>query len=91
MIEDTIAKIEQRLRSDPSMSAEKRLEMESLLTELRREAAPLNLPIPDRTVPDEPRGAIDSLAADLTGFETTHPRLVGLVNRISIVLANMGI
>ena len=93
MIEDTIAKIERRLRDSGSLPVEKRLELEQLLAQLRREAA--DCPVSDSPGTDrgddDARSAIDRLQSSVTGFEATHPQLVGLVNRISTVLANMGI
>jgi hypothetical protein len=94
MIEDTIAKIEQRLRTANCLPPNERLELEELLAQLRAEA---------RTLPQEIRSgapamgaedahtALDRLQESLTEFETTHPQLVGTVNRISTILANMGI
>lgn len=35
--------------------------------------------------------ALEGLAASVKGFETSHPTLVGTVNRICIMLANIGI
>jgi len=35
--------------------------------------------------------SIDGLAASVEGFETSHPTLVGVVNRICAMLANLGI
>jgi hypothetical protein len=93
MIENTIAKIEERLRTDDSLPPEKRLELEQLLAELRRESSAL--PSLARRNSDESdidlRAAVDRLGTSLTEFEASHPQLVALVNRISTVLANMGI
>ena len=93
MIEDTIAKIEERLRAADSLPVEQRIELEQLLADLRRESR--SLPMLARRHADESdidlRGAIDRLESSLTEFEATHPKLTGLVNRISTLLANMGI
>jgi hypothetical protein len=91
MIEDTISKIEERLQAADSLSPEKRRELESLLGQLRREARGLELSVPEPEEDQDARSAIDQLEASLTEFETSHPQLVGLVNRISTMLANMGI
>ena len=94
MIEDTIAKIEERLRTAESLPRAERLELEQLLAQLRVEARTLpTLPTPDvSTAPeDDAQTALDRLQETLTEFETTHPQLVGTVNRISTILANMGI
>ena len=87
MIEETISKLEERLRSLPP---EQRLEVAPLLAELRREAAQVSLQ--GRAAPeDDPVSAVRRLQEELAGFETSHPQLVGVVNRISTVLANMGL
>ncbi len=91
MIEETINKIEERLRSAENLSPEKRAELESLLAELRAEVA--TLPREKRVMPEnaDEDDLLDRLNQSVTGFETTHPQLVGIVNRISTILANMGI
>jgi hypothetical protein len=88
MIEDTISKIEERLQNEESLSSEKQRELQELLAQLRLEARGLQLPV-DEEAKEDARGAINQLEASLTEFETTHPQLVGLVNRISTVLSNM--
>ncbi len=93
MIEDTIAKIEQHLRSAQCLSSDQRLELQQLLAQLRSEAR--SLPnVPAAAIPtedDDAQTALGRLQESLTEFETTHPQLVGTVNRISTILANMGI
>lgn len=96
MIEDTIARIEERLRAADSIPAEKRRELEQLILELRREAAALPPHVRARRTNEsdlvlDARTAVDRLGENLTEFEATHPQLVGLVNRISTFLSNMGI
>ena len=90
MIEDTINKIEERFRSADNLSLEKRQELESLLQELRSELSRLPRTAPQGNV-DEHEDLLDRLNQSVTEFETTHPQLVGIVNRISTILANMGI
>ena len=93
MIEDTIAKIEERLRTAENLPSSERAELERLLAQLRAEAASLpQLREPAGEPGDEDvHSALDRLGESLTEFETTHPQLVGIVNRISTMLANMGI
>ena len=92
MIEDTIAKIEQRLRSAQSLPLGERLELQQLLAQLRSEAQSLpTVPTLAVSAEDDAQTALDRLQESLTEFETTHPQLVGTVNRISTILANMGI
>jgi len=89
MIEDTINKIEERLRSAENLSPQKRAELESLLAELRAEVA--SLPRDKRPRDSDEEDLLNRLNQSVTGFETTHPQLVGIVNRISTILSNMGI
>jgi hypothetical protein len=92
MIEETIARIEQRLRTAKNLPVSEREELEVLLAQLRTEAGslPLNEKIDD-SANDDIQSALARLEESLTEFETSHPQLVGIVNRISTVLANMGI
>lgn len=97
MIEDTIAKIEQRLRSARDLPISERQELERLLLQLRTEANTLpalrgsgNGPI-ETDDPDDANTALSRLQESVAEFETTHPHLIGTVNRISTILANMGI
>jgi len=93
MIEDTIAKIEEKLRTAKNLPFSERAELEDLLAQLRAEARSL----PDFKEPvgegsdQDVQSALGRLEESLTEFETTHPQLVGIVNRISTILANMGI
>jgi chromosome segregation ATPase len=92
MIEDTIAKIEERLRTAQHLPSSERAELEDLLAQLRRETA--SLPSVSEQFRDEDEDVhttLGRLEESLTEFETTHPQLVGIVNRISTILANMGI
>jgi hypothetical protein len=92
MIEDTINKIEQRLRSSENLPPDKRAELESLLAELRTEIATLpGAQERTRGNDSDDDDLLDKLNQSVTEFETTHPQLIGIVNRISTILANMGI
>jgi hypothetical protein len=94
MIEDTIAKIEERLRNVGSLPRSEQIELEQLLAQLRVDAKTLPPLSPSdlSASPDlDAHTALDRLQESLTEFETTHPQLVGTVNRISTILANMGI
>jgi hypothetical protein len=94
MIEDTIQKIEMRLRTNHALSETDRKELEQLLAQLRNEAHTLPRPPVAKqpvTEEDDAQSALGRLKESLTEFETTHPKLVGTVNRISTILANMGI
>lgn len=41
--------------------------------------------------PDELKLSLESLATSVEGFETSHPNLVQVVNRICTTLSNLGI
>ena len=41
--------------------------------------------------PDQLKLSLESLAASVDGFETSHPNLVQVVNRICTTLSNLGI
>jgi hypothetical protein len=90
MIEETINRIEERLRSAENLSAEKKAELQSLLQELREEVA--TLPQSQNLAEQrDDEDLMDRLNQSVTEFETTHPQLIGIVNRISTILSNMGI
>jgi len=95
MIEQTIAELEARLRSVHGLGEAERAEVESLLRQLRAEAAVALAANGGTLKPLVGEGAheslLDKLADSVTGFEATHPKLTGIVNRISTILANMGI
>lgn len=92
MIEDTILKIEERLRLAQALSPEQRAELRDLLAQLRSEAE--TLPADALTAGEEDedvQSIISRWEETLTAFETSHPQLTGLVNRITAILSNMGI
>jgi hypothetical protein len=94
VIEETISRIEERLRAADSLNPGQRAELQNLLTQLRREARSLppdalsESPADDQ---EDVRSAVSRLEESLTAFETSHPQMTGLVNRISTILANMGL
>jgi hypothetical protein len=90
MIEETINKIEERLRTAENLTPVQRRELETLLQELRGEVATL----PERSPAPNESEAEDLLARlreSVTEFETSHPRLIEITNRMSNILANFGI
>ncbi|HVK59120.1 MAG TPA: DUF4404 family protein [Candidatus Kapabacteria bacterium] len=94
MIEDTIARIEKQLEEAQAIPAEVRQELENLLGQLRQEARSLPQSAPSfeaSHAEDDANTALGRLQESLSEFETTHPQLVSTVNRISTILANMGI
>jgi hypothetical protein len=94
VIEETISKIEERLRAADALSPGQRAELQNLLAQLRREARTLPgdaLPSDSVSADEDVQTTLGRLEESLTSFETSHPQLTGIVNRISAILANMGI
>lgn len=93
MIEETISKIEAQIRAAETLSPAERQELDDLLVRLRAEARNLDIPdaAPGLAESDDARSALTKLRENLSGFETTHQQTIGLINRISTILANMGI
>ena len=97
MIEDTISQLERRLQNEGKLTAEQKLELTTLINQLRAEVAEARRHRPAPTSvratnhEENEDSPLTKLSESVTEFETTHPQLVGLVNRISTILANMGI
>jgi hypothetical protein len=90
MIHDTINQIEERLRNSGCLAPEQRRELEGLLAQLRAEVQTL----PRQQEPASTRSDDDLLGRlkeSVTEFETTHPQLITLVDRINNMLASFGI
>ena len=108
MIDDTLRKIEERIRGSASISEERRQELLSLFGQLRDEMGQLSethreavraiadhsersaveATSGDRTQLDQ---SLDNLSQSVTEFEKSHPKLVGVVNRICETLSGLGI
>lgn len=110
MIDETIAKIEARLRQINSLREENRTQLLSLLATLKAEIAEFSktevegaetiLNFTRISAHEATRGkknprllklSLDGLSSSVEGFEASHPRLVGTVNAICVMLANLGI
>lgn len=110
MLQDTIAKIEERLRNSGAVDEAHRQELLGLLGRLRAEIATLDKTHHEQAEsiasfaavsaqeatresknPETLRHSIGGLESSVGEFEKSHPQLVGLVNRIATLLANMGI
>ena len=107
MIRDTISKIEARLQGSNALSDDARAELLSLLSELKREIGNVEPSVGQniagqtesltRHATEESRNpellkrSLDELSASVGGFETSHPGLVRVVNRICTTLSNIGI
>lgn len=93
MIEETIARLEERLQN-ASLSPEQRAEVQALIAELKSELAVARdsgVQMPMAVALRDDESPLDRLNQSVTEFETTHPQLVAIVNRISTTLANLGI
>ncbi len=103
MIEETLGKIETRIKSAESIQPERRAELLRLLETLRDEVSQLSpahrvqagnlagftpAAEPAVTTATPPLKALDSPAAE---FEKAHPQLVRIANAISQQLSNLGI
>jgi hypothetical protein len=107
MIRDTISKIEARLQGSNALSDDARAELLLLLGELKREIANVEPAVGQSLAgqteslakqateesrnPELLKRSLDELSASVEGFETSHPGLVQVVNRICTTLSNIGI
>ncbi|OPY06704.1 MAG: hypothetical protein A4E66_02143 [Syntrophus sp. PtaB.Bin001] len=110
MIQNTIEKIEERLKKAESLTEENKAELINLLSTLKAEIIELSnthsehaesitgfteLSAREATRkeknPELMKLSLEGLAASVEGFETSHPTLVGVVNRICTALSNLGI
>ncbi|HEU6448705.1 MAG TPA: DUF4404 family protein [Verrucomicrobiae bacterium] len=85
MIENTIAELEAKIRSE-SLSEDRRHELLQLLATLKTQLSER-----DKTNLKPLKSSVEELRASVEGFEKSHPQLVQTVNNISSVLANLGI
>ena len=110
MIDDTIARIEQRLKNSESIKPETRTELLKLLATLKAEMGALSSTEADhaRSItgftdistheatraeqnPQLLKLSLEGLSKSVDGFESSHPQLVGIVNTICKMLADVGI
>jgi Mg2+ and Co2+ transporter CorA len=111
MIQDTLKKIEDLVRTSAQASPETKQELMRLMGELSSELATLErthqqhahsiagfaeaatrqATTPSERPPSPEEDARAGLAASVREFETSHPRLTGLVRAISDALAGVGI
>jgi hypothetical protein len=110
MIEETLTKIEARLRKGGTLAEEQRTELLGLLSTLKTEIGELSKTHSERAQsitaftevstheatrqerdPQLLRLSLEGLSASVQGFETSHPKLVEIVNSISLMLSNSGV
>jgi hypothetical protein len=93
---ERIQQIESRVVAATSLSEQEKADLLADLAALRAEAQPLSrdsAAAPAEMAPYE--GPLEPIVTELTdsvaGLEASHPRLTQLVNRVAVVLSNMGI
>ncbi len=89
MIEERLNKLEEQIEASENLPQETRAEMLRLLAALRSEIAER----PEETqlaIPDGDGSALAELNEKVKELESTYPDLAAAVNRLSIVLSNMG-
>ena len=110
MIQETIKKIEQRVKGSQTLSDTGRQELLGLLKDLKGEMDGLSqtdreqaqsitsyFDISTHEVtrqgkqPKLLQHSLEGLSASVDGFETSHPKLVMVVNRICTTLSNLGV
>ena len=110
MIDDTISKIEGKLKQIKPEKEENKTQLLNLLSTLKSEVEELSKTQGEQAEsilnftalstheatrqdknPQQLQRSIDGLSSSVDGFEASHPTLVGTVNRICVMLSNLGI
>jgi hypothetical protein len=101
MIEETITKLEERLKSSGTLPAASRDELLQLLGTLKQEVSELAKTQGGRAEPiigysgASSRSATEPVNDQLRNFvasvETSHPKTVQILNRITEIMADLGI
>ncbi len=110
MIQETITKIEARVKEAQSLDDEKKKELLNLLSTLKTEVSEFSKTHPEQTQsitsfaevsireaireeknPQLLKISLQGLSTSVEGFESSHPKLVGIVNSICLTLSNIGI
>ena len=110
MIQDTITKIEEALRTTESIKDESRTELLKLVSTLKSEVVELSKTkrehaesitgfagVAAHEATRQERDlqllklSVDGLSSSVKGFESSHPRLVEIVNSICLMLVNSGV
>jgi hypothetical protein len=97
MLQDTISKIEDRIQNSAALGDEHRAELLKLLGHLKTEITALSTTHQEEAesiaalAELSARDSIGGLQSSVGEFETSHPGLAAVVNRIASLLANMGI
>jgi hypothetical protein len=102
MIKDTISKLEARLKNSSALPAASRDEILQLLGTLKQEVTDLSktqgggehivgFTPPSATAPNRTEPLNEQLRNFVGSVETSHPKSVQILNRISEILADLGI
>jgi len=110
MIQETISKIEARVKEAQSLNDEKKRELLKLLSTLKTEVSEISKTHPEHIQsitgfaevsiheaireeknPQLVKLSLQGLATSAEGFESSHPKLVGIVNSLCLTLSNIGI
>jgi len=110
MIQETITKIEARVKEAKSLNDEKKKELLNLLSTLKTEVSEFSKTHPEHTQsitnfaevsiheaireeknPQLLKLSLQGLSTSAEGFESSHPKLVGIVNSLCLTLSNIGI
>jgi chromosome segregation ATPase len=109
-MQDTISKIEERIRNAGTMQEQSRAELLDLLGQLKSQISTLSQTDQEQaqsiagftevSAHEATRGeknpqllqhSLGGLKSSVEELEQSHPQLVGVVNRLAAMLANMGI
>lgn len=110
MIQETIGKIEERIKASGSIREENKAELLNLLATLKSEVEDLSEThgedaqsiagftdistheaIRESKSPQLLEISLKGLSSSASGFESSHPGLVQVVNSICVALANIGV
>jgi hypothetical protein len=110
MLQDTISKIEGRVKTSAALDDSHRAELLQLLGQLKTEVTALSKTHEDQAEniasfaelsareatresknPQVLRHSIGGMESSVVEFETSHPKLAGVVGRLANLLSNMGI
>ncbi len=110
MAEETISKLEARIKEAKSLDEEKKSELLGLLSTLKVEVSELSKTHAEHTRsitgftevsiheatrevknPQLLKLSLQGLSTSVDGIESSHPKLVGIVNSICHILSNVGI
>jgi ribonuclease HII len=93
MLENTLHKIEDLLRSSPQLSESKRQELLSLINELKQELAGLNQLEREKAleVVSASHAKAEGFEKAVEEFELSHPRLYEIIKDLVISLRGLGV